>query len=234
VSALTVTVNDEDAAFYRRVARRESVSVAPVSGMGLDVARLTAALRSPVRLADNPSVVIAGRLTPDKNLDLAVSAFTRFRSRHPSATLTFVGDTMPGEAAWAVPRAPGIAVHPWVRDPFPLMAGANLIVSSSRREGLALVVAEALALGVPVAAVSNRGIRQIRRRGVTALVSCGSDAEALATAMERALRLRPTEHERGHLAAEWSRENAVSFHREAVYRALKMTRPRPHCMEDAR
>ena len=103
--------------------------------------------------------MVVGRLTPDKNLDLVVSAFAKFRLRHPNATLTFVGAAMPGELAWHVPQLPGIASRPWVSDPYPMIAGADLLVSASRREGFALGVAEALALGVPAAAVSNRGVR---------------------------------------------------------------------------
>lgn len=224
-SVSTVTVNEEDAKFYRRVAGRRSVSVAPVGGIGLEVDRLTAAIRSPDRVAESPSIVVVGRLTPDKNLDLVVSAFAKFRLRHPKATLTFVGTAMPGELAWHVPQMPGIGSRPWVSDPYPMIAGADLLVSASRREGFALGVAEALALGVPAAAVSNRGVRQLLRSGATALTSCPPTAPALAHAMGRAIGRGALEDERARLTSMWSRENAISFHRAVVRRALGVDFP---------
>src|SRR5580704_1188520 len=57
LSTFTVTENEEDAKFYRRVAGKRQVSVAPVGGVGLDLDRLAAAIRSPERVAEAPSVV---------------------------------------------------------------------------------------------------------------------------------------------------------------------------------
>jgi glycosyltransferase involved in cell wall biosynthesis len=234
-SAATVTENEEDAEFYRRIAGQRPVSVAPVGGIGMDLDRLAAALRSPQRVAPQPSVVVVGRLTPDKNLDLVVSAFGRFRLRHPHATLTFVGAALPGEPAWRVPQAPGIVSLPWLPNPYPIIAGADLVVSASRREGFALGVAEALALGVPAAAVSNRGVRQLQRCGVTALTSCPPSAHALANAMDRAIGRGALPDERARLGSMWSRENAVTFHREVVHRALELSTPRScNRLRDAR
>ena len=224
-SISTVTVNEEDAKFYRRLAGKRPVSVAPVGGLGLDLDRLSAAFRSPDRIAAAPSVVVVGRLTTDKNLDLVVSAFGKFRVRYPHATLTFVGAAMPGEPPWNVPQMPGIASRPWMPDPYPIIAGADLVVSASRREGFALGVAEALALGVPAAAVSNRGVRQLLRSGVTALTTCPPTARALAHAMDRAIGRGAPEGERARLTSMWSRENAVNFHREVVHRALDLKTP---------
>jgi glycosyltransferase involved in cell wall biosynthesis len=222
LSAATVTENDEDAAFYRRIAGARPVSVAPVGGIGMESDRLVQALQSPERVAPPPSVVVMGRLTRDKNLDLVISAFSRFRVRHPHATLTFVGETMPGEPAWTVPHAPGIASRPWVPDPYPIIAGADLVVSASRREGFALGVAEALALGVPAAAVSNRGVRQLLRCRATTLMSCPPEAHALAMAMEGAIGRGASADERTRLASMWSREASVTFHTAVIHRTLDL------------
>jgi glycosyltransferase involved in cell wall biosynthesis len=225
ISTMTVTENQEDAAFYRRVAGKQRVLVAPVGGIGLDLDRLGTALRAPDRVTGKPSVVVVGRLTRDKNLDLAVTAFGRFRQRHPDATLTFVGSALPGEPAWTVPKGTGISSRPWMADPYPILAGADLVVSASRREGFALTLAEALALGVPAAAVSNRGVRQLMRCRVSALITCQPNEYALADAMEDAIVRQVPAGERRRLASEWSRENAIGFHRGVVYRALDLNFP---------
>ena len=220
LSVHTVTMNDEDAEFYRHVLGSRSVGVAPVGGMGLDLARLEAALQHPRRLAAPPSVVVVGRLTPDKRHDVAVEAFLRFRRRNPRATLTFVGSTLPGEPSWEVPDAPGVKHQPWVPDPYPLIAGADLLLTASPREGFAVAVTEALALGIPVAAVTNRGVRQALRNGTSGLVASGPDPLSLADAIGVALQCRPAAGERERLATASSRTAAIEYHRNIICRVL--------------
>jgi glycosyltransferase involved in cell wall biosynthesis len=216
----TATENAEDAAFYQRWAGARPVDVAPVGGLGLDLSRLDAAARRPRRIAAPPSVLVVGRLARDKNLDLAVNAFQQFRLRHQGATLTFLGSALPGDPGWEVPNAPGVRHQPWVPDPYPLIVGADLVVSASLREGFSLGAAEALALATPVAAVTNRGIRQLQRQRPSGLVASRAEASALAAAMEEALGRKRVVGERERLATAWSREAAIGFHRRIIYQVL--------------
>jgi glycosyltransferase involved in cell wall biosynthesis len=216
----TATENAEDAAFYQRWAGGRPVEVAPVGGIGLDLNRIDAAIRGPRRTAAGPSLLVVGRLARDKNLDLAIEAFEHFRLRHHGATLTFLGSAMPGDPQWEIPSAPGVHHQPWVSDPYPLIAGADLIVSASVREGFALAAAEALALATPVAAVTNRGIRQLQWQRPSGLVACRADASSLAAAMEEALGRKRVAGERERLAAAWSREAAIGFHRRIILQVL--------------
>lgn len=84
----------------------------------------------PDRVAVAPCVVVVGRLTPDKNLDLVVSAFRKFRLLHPRATRAFVGAAMPGEPAWKCPKCVVLLAVLRYRTHIRIIAGADLVVSA--------------------------------------------------------------------------------------------------------
>jgi glycosyltransferase involved in cell wall biosynthesis len=229
LSRYTITENADDAIFYRRFARPESVAVAPVGGLGLDVPKLHRASSLPKRLATAPCVLVVGRLTPDKNGDLAVEAFRLLRSRFPGASLIFIGQTLPGEKAWSVPRIDGISHMAWVDDVYPYLAGADALLSASTREGFSLVVAEALAVGTPAVAVSNRGSREVRRHTLTELFRVVSpNASAIAEALGEVLGKRLTEADQAHLRDIWSADVAINFHAEAIGKVLGRTMDPTH------
>jgi glycosyltransferase involved in cell wall biosynthesis len=222
-SAATVTENDEDADFYRRFARPGTVFVAPVGGIGIDLARIESARRSPAIRASSPSIVVVGRLTPEKNLDVIVQAFQKVRESRPGATLTFVGSALPGEAPWEVPDRAGLHKAGWTDDPYPIVAAADLLVQASRREGFSMAAAEALLLGVRVVAVTNRGVRQIERHNVDGLAVVANDWRQLADAMERSLALGGSTMPDPALAESWSVEQAVRFQTAVILKVLEAT-----------
>ena len=227
LSARTIALNTEDAAFYRRWARPGTVEIAPVGAAGLDRGRINSGRSHPRRVADPPSILVVGRLTTDKNLDVAVEAFRRLQAEHPTATLTFLGSTVQGEPEWKVPPLPGVRHLPYTPDPYPIMAGADLILSSSPREGLPNNVLEGLTLGIPVAAVTNRGVREIQKQCPSLLVVSRNDPADLASAMRRALGRQPSESERERLLSTWSREAALDFNCRLIRQILPPAAVRP-------
>ena len=220
LSAATVTENEEDAEFYRRHCRAGTVSVAPVGGIGIDLTRIEAARHAPKVVGPSPSIVVLGRLTPEKNLDVIVRAFAKLRTVHASAGLTFVGSALPGDRVWTVPSGPGVAHLKWLDDPYPIIAGADLMVLASRREGFSMSAAEALLLGVPVVAVTNRGVREIQRHDAKGLVVVSNSWEQLGQAMEACLNQTSTFEQDPQLAQRWSQTSAIAFHRDVVMREL--------------
>ena len=223
ISTITLTENEDDAKFYRRITAPNSVLVAPVGGLGVDVAAISRAARTARSLGQigpktGPSVVAVGRLTPEKNLDDVVAGFLRVREHHPGASLTFVGSTLKGERAWCVPDLPGVSHVPWVDDPFPLVAAADVLVSASRREGFGMVVAESLLLGTPVVAVRNRGTAEVERQHPVGLILTASRPDKIASAIESAWGFGRVDN-RG-LFHRWSRENAIDFHSAVIKSVL--------------
>ncbi len=220
LSAATVTENEEDARFYRRHCRAGTVSVAPVGGIGIDLSRIEAAQRAPKVLGPSPSIVVLGRLTPEKNLDVIVRAFARLRTFHPGASLTFVGSALPGDRVWTVPSQPGVAQVNWLDDPYPIIAGADLMVLASRREGFSMSAAEALLLGVPVVAVTNRGVREIERHNAKGLIVVSNSWQELERAMDSVLSRTSAFEQDRHLAQRWSQASAIAFHKDVVAKTL--------------
>jgi glycosyltransferase involved in cell wall biosynthesis len=159
-----------------------------------------------------PYLLAVGDLRPSKNLGRLVAAFTALRAGElPEHRLVLVGAGEPGPEL----RAPGVEVTGWLDDARldALMRGADVVVHPSLYEGFGLVVLEAMARGVPVAAAD-----------ATALpATCGDAAElfdpldhdAIASAVLRA-RAR-----RAELAAA-GRERAALFTWDATAEATAL------------
>jgi glycosyltransferase involved in cell wall biosynthesis len=181
-----VCVSDDDA---REVARlglgRRSViipnGVAPRPPVG-DLARRRA--RARLGLApEAPVVLVVGSLIHQKHPELAVEAARLARRRLPGLTLLVAGE---GPARLAVERLAG----PWARllgtrdDVDDLMAAADVVLNTSRWEGLSLALLEALWHGRPIVATDVPGNAQAV--GPAGLVTSAS-AAALADALVRLL-----------------------------------------------
>ena len=105
--------------------------------------------------ADDRRVILgAGRLSPAKDFSTLVRAFKRVHEADASARLVILGE---GDERPALERLVSqleieayVDLPGYVDDPSPYMAGSNVFVLSSRREGFGLVLVEAMAVGTPV------------------------------------------------------------------------------------
>jgi N-acetylgalactosamine-N,N'-diacetylbacillosaminyl-diphospho-undecaprenol 4-alpha-N-acetylgalactosaminyltransferase len=102
-------------------------------------------------------VVMLARLEPQKNLDVAISAFAR--STWPGR-LVILGEGSLRPHLRALGDRLGLGerlVMPGFQpDPYPVLAKAALLMLSSRHEGFCNALVEAMALGVPVLAADCR------------------------------------------------------------------------------
>jgi glycosyltransferase involved in cell wall biosynthesis len=110
------------------------------------------------RALKRPELMFVGRADdPRKNLPLLLDAFARLREQRPEVRLTLIGDPprvpLP-EGASALGRVTSVAE--------PLRRGA-LFVLPSLQEGFGIVVAEALASGVPVLVTPCGGPEELVR-----------------------------------------------------------------------
>jgi alpha-1,6-mannosyltransferase len=138
-------------------------------------------------VAGGPLVVFAGRLAPEKRLDLLLSAWGRVHAS-TGARLLLVGDgplrpTLLDEVRTR-PWSQSVRWFPFVAERerlAALLAGADLFVSAGTAETFGLAALEAMACGTPVLSADEGGVaEQVRRSGAGALFRAG-DAVSLAT-----------------------------------------------------
>jgi 1,2-diacylglycerol 3-alpha-glucosyltransferase len=126
--------------------------------------------------ADSLVIVSVGRLAREKNVDLLLDAFALAAEANPSARLLLIGDgpmraTLAARAGnpplagrvrltGALPRAEALA----------MAAGTDLFAFASWTETQGIVLAEALAGGVPVVALDGPGVGDSVRDAVDGLV----------------------------------------------------------------
>jgi glycosyltransferase involved in cell wall biosynthesis len=226
-------------ALARRAARVVAVSrsaAAAVDGVtdvtvvrtGIDIEPVDrreagAALRAEIGAnAEDPVLVVVGRLDPAKGFDLAVDVLARLRASHPTARLVVVGGpdpSHPGVDTALVRRARAAGVADVVHllgsrpDAVRLVAGADVLLVTSRaidrrgtgREGFGLVAAEAVLVGTPVVGFADGATPEVV--GAAGLLVPPGDVGALA---ERARAVLDDPQLRDRLAAA-ARDRAPLF-----------------------
>jgi GalNAc-alpha-(1->4)-GalNAc-alpha-(1->3)-diNAcBac-PP-undecaprenol alpha-1,4-N-acetyl-D-galactosaminyltransferase len=145
---------------------------------------------SPPETPPEPIVVAAGRFVPEKGFDLLIDAFARIAGEIQPWRLVIYGDG-PGRAELtAQAAAAGIAdrvVLPGAVKNLPaFLSRAAVFALPSRTEGFGNALAEAMAVGRPVAAFDcPTGPGELIRDGETGILVPAADPAALATALRR-------------------------------------------------
>ena len=148
-----------------------------------------------VALRAGGPVMAIGRLDPQKGFDLLLRAFAGAIPRLPPADcrrLVIVGQGAERERLMRLADSLGVGDRIELagerKDVASLLAGASLLVSSSRREGFPNVLLEAMAAGLAVIATDCPGAtREIVRHGIDGVVVPSGDVGALADALVRLL-----------------------------------------------
>jgi glycosyltransferase involved in cell wall biosynthesis len=138
-----------------------------------------------------PVILAAGRLFPEKGLDLLLDAFRLVLDRR-QARLVILGEGVLRDSLTEQVERLGLGgkvrMPGFVDNPFAYMARAHLFVLSSRREGFGNVLVEALACGCPVVSTDcPGGPREILEDGRWGTLTPTGDREALARAIQEAL-----------------------------------------------
>lgn len=142
-------------------------------------------------LPEKPYVIHVGRFSAQKRHDLLLDAFARLDAPHRLVLLTEPASAL---ASMIKARQLGarVVVAGFQRNPYPWIAGAELLVLASDHEGLPNAIIEALLLGVPVVSTDcPSGPREILGDSLPECLVPVGDAQALALAMRRALASRP-------------------------------------------
>jgi glycosyltransferase involved in cell wall biosynthesis len=171
----------------RRVRRRGEVLY---NGVPADLLRL------PTARFEEPLVVTAGRISPQKGLDVLAHATALLAKQMPGVRVHVYGGPQPGwEGHYAQLRQQvtdlklesTFRLNGFVEEPARHWASASVYTQPSRREGLPLAVVEAMAIGLPVVATTVGGLPEVVEHGRTGLLVGPDDPEALARALAELL-----------------------------------------------
>ena len=129
-----------------------------------------------------------------KNVKLLFEAYYRLREKvSDPPRLVLAGLDGPYESAWETAQSLGITEHIDVHVDVPeekltrLYRHADLFALSSKEEGLGLVIAEAMASGVPVVSTDCGGPSTLINEGETGYLTPVGDPDALADRMQTVL-----------------------------------------------
>ncbi|TNY38738.1 glycosyltransferase family 4 protein [Thermomonospora catenispora] len=167
----------------------------------------TAQIPNPLHTLDVPRtdheakvVAAAGRLTKQKGFDLLIEAFARVVERHPDWTLRIYGSGPQEKRLRTLIHRRHLYNHVFLmgaaRNLDAELAQASIYALSSRFEGFAMVVLEALNCGLPLVSFDcPTGPREVIRDGDNGLLVPPEDVDALGAALcrlieDRALRRR--------------------------------------------
>jgi len=146
----------------------------------------------PCYVGKGPHLVTAGRCSSQKGYDILLQAFALVRNVHQCASLTILGE---GEERHGLERmaarlglAGAVRFLGFQSNPYPYIKRADLFVSSSRYEGSANAILEAMACGTPVVATDcPSSNREVIEEGVTGWLAQVEDPQSLAATISKAI-----------------------------------------------
>ncbi|GAA1805794.1 glycosyltransferase family 4 protein [Actinomadura chokoriensis] len=196
-----------------------------LAGSGVRIARIPNAappLPGPPSRREHRVVLAAGRLVRTKGFDLLLRAYAPIAAEHPGWTLRIFGSGVRRDRLRAMIADLGLTGRAELRARTPdlpaEMRRASLYVLSSRREGMPMVVIEAMGMGLPVVAFDcPHGPAELITPGEDGLLVPAGDVDALTAALrkliedpglrdrlgERALR-SVRRHDIAHIGPRWS------------------------------
>jgi glycosyltransferase involved in cell wall biosynthesis len=149
------------------------------------------ALRASLGIATDEKLILrVGRLDADKGNDTLLAALREVAPRHP-VRLVIAGDgpdrLLLERLAGELGLAARVVFAGYRRDVPDLLAACDLFVISSPKEGLPMVLLEAMAARAPVVTTAVGAIPAVIVDGEHGLLVAPGDPRALATALEAAL-----------------------------------------------
>lgn len=174
---LLITLNDEDYARAKRVFPK-CLRIEQVPGVGVDFARLDVKDRRAAREAlrrewgvpqEALVLIYVAELIPNKNQQMLLEALKEVHKTRTDTYLVLVGPDHADGHVQRLAQQMGVAEFVvftgWRSDIGACLSAADIAVASSKREGLALNIVEAMYCGLPVVATDNRGHVPIIRHG---------------------------------------------------------------------
>ncbi|HLG00311.1 MAG TPA: glycosyltransferase, partial [Acidimicrobiia bacterium] len=153
-------------------------------------------------------LAVIGRLVPYKRVDLVLEAVAELSETFPDLSVVVVGQGPEAEHLAAEARRLGIADRVDFRgfvteheEVLRVLATSRVFVSASEAEGFGIVLAEAMALGVPYVVADIPAFREVSGEGHGGYLFAPGDRHDLARGLEEIFGARPDEYDRMSRAA---------------------------------
>jgi glycosyltransferase involved in cell wall biosynthesis len=147
--------------------------------------RASAVVKGELGWSDSPLIGLVGRLSMEKGVDIFLTAAARVLDQLPDAKFVVVGDGPDRAKLEALIEKLGIRGSVRMlgrRDDMPAVyASLDLMVSSSRREGLPIAILEGMASRLPLIATPVGAVPTVIFDGHTGVLVRAEDPELLAT-----------------------------------------------------
>jgi glycosyltransferase involved in cell wall biosynthesis len=183
----------------------------------------------PVSGQENPVVVAAGWLKPNKGHDRLIDAWARVAEAHPDWKLSIFGEGPEKGSLEARIRDHGLERSVFLQGYSDTlhaqMAAASIFAMGSRREGYPMVLLEAMSCALPVVSFDcPTGPREIVDDGVDGLLVPDGDIDGMAASLSRLIALGADNRRRmgtaGRKAAQARSGAAVADQWEALFTRL--------------
>ncbi|TDO35601.1 glycosyltransferase involved in cell wall biosynthesis [Kribbella sp. VKM Ac-2527] len=224
---LTLGASSDLVELARSLGARQA-RLAPVAAPAIpEVRKPSAAVREELGIGDAPLVLTVGRLAPQKDYPTLLSVAADVARGNPEAVFAVVGDGPLRDNLQARIDAENLPVrllgH---RDDVPdLLGAADVFLLTSHWEARALVLQEALQVGVPVVATAVGGVPELV--GDSAVLAFPGDAGGLADGVRKVLAdpeaAAAMRTEGLQLAAGWPDEDTVAKNLLDIYAGLVAT-----------
>jgi len=205
-----------------------NAQLAPVAAPALPEIRTPAGVvRYALGLQDQPLVLTVGRLAPQKDYPTLLSVAARVHESTPDAVFAVVGDGPLHDNLQARIDAEQLPVRLLGHrsDVADLLGASDVFLLTSHWEARALVIQEAMQVGVPVVATAVGGVPELV--GDSAVLAFPGDADGLADGVRAVLAEPETANAmrtRGReLAGRWPDEDAVAKNLLDLYAGLVAT-----------
>lgn len=188
--SISVTEQHRLLAIDKRIAEPEKIVTIH---NGIDLSRFRGAATGEKKQRDlHPSeeavlIGTVGRLAPEKGQMVLLQAIPTVLREHPEAHLVFVGEGPQEDELTATAVELGIADHctflGFRHDVPELLAGLDIFVQPSPREGLSITLLEAMAAGRPVVAADITGNQEVIDHDINGVLCRPMSSTALAEAI---------------------------------------------------
>jgi glycosyltransferase involved in cell wall biosynthesis len=184
---LTLGASTDLVELARRLGAREA-RLAPVAAPAVPAVRTpSAAVREALGIGDAPLVLTVGRLAPQKDYPTLLSVAAEVAKQEPQVVFGVVGDGPLRDDLQARIDAEGLPVRLLGHrdDVADLLGAADAFLLTSHWEARALVLQEALQVGVPVVATAVGGVPELV--GDAAVLAFPGDVDGLAAGVRKVL-----------------------------------------------